>query len=173
MGLPPKAHPVLRCPPYRYTSKEGSKNGATVPQDRPTKGVTHHPDSASPTTFRGEMALTTGMRRQFIIACAAATVVNVAACDSLDLAAIDWDGDGVPDARDAFPVDPSEDTDSDGDGVGDNADAFPMDPARSDLADGDTDSDMGNENDNSPDDTSPPDTTPPPTDGGGRRKTPN
>ena len=111
------------------------------------------------------------------MACSA-TVATASGCDSLDLAAIDWDGDGVPDVRDAFPVDPSEDTDSDGDGVGDNADAFPMDPTRSDLTDGDTGNENNeppneNENDNSPGDTSPPDTTPPATGGGGRRKTPN
>ena len=113
-----------------------------------------------------------GIKRLFIMACAA-IAANVAGCGSLDLAAIDWDGDGIPDVRDAFPVDPSEDTDIAGDGVGDNADAFPMDPARSDLAAGDTGSETGNEEDNSPGDTSPPDTTPPSTDDGGRRKTPN
>jgi len=35
---------------------------------------------------------------------------------------LDRDGDGTPDADDAFPDDPSEDKDSDGDGVGDNSD---------------------------------------------------
>ncbi len=34
---------------------------------------------------------------------------------------VDTDGDGVPDADDAFPNDPTETKDSDGDGVGDNA----------------------------------------------------
>jgi hypothetical protein len=34
----------------------------------------------------------------------------------------DRDGDGTPDDKDAFPDDPSEDTDTDGDGVGDNSD---------------------------------------------------
>ena len=42
----------------------------------------------------------------------------------------DSDGDGVNDALDAFPNDPTETVDSDGDGVGDNRDAFPNDPAR-------------------------------------------
>lgn len=42
----------------------------------------------------------------------------------------DRDGDGVPDARDAFPDDPAETMDTDGDGIGDNADAFPNDPSR-------------------------------------------
>lgn len=135
------------------------------------------PIRRAPITFCGGIALSTGMRRLLIMACAA-TVANVAGCDSLDLAAIDWDGDGVPDVRDAFPVDPNETTDRDGDGVGDNADAFPMDPARSDPTDGDTGNENDpppndNENDNSPGDTSPPDTTPPPAGGGGRRKAPN
>ena len=60
------------------------------------------------------------------------------ACDSDD------DGDGVPDASDAFPLDTNETTDTDGDGFGNNADtdddgdgvsddedAFPLDPTRS------------------------------------------
>jgi hypothetical protein len=34
----------------------------------------------------------------------------------------DSDGDGTPDVFDAFPLDPSEDTDTDGDGIGDNVD---------------------------------------------------
>ena len=67
----------------------------------------------------------------------------------------DGDGDGVPDAEDAFPSDPAEWADADGDGLGDNADpdddddgmpdaweiehAFdPLDPAD---ADGDADGD--------------------------------
>jgi len=40
----------------------------------------------------------------------------------------DSDGDGVPDAIDAFPNDPTETTDTDGDGVGDVADIAPNDP---------------------------------------------
>jgi hypothetical protein len=35
---------------------------------------------------------------------------------------LDTDGDGVPDNLDAFPLDPTEDTDADGDGVGANTD---------------------------------------------------
>ena len=50
---------------------------------------------------------------------------------------VDTDGDGVDDADDAFPNDPSETMDSDADGVGDNADAFPNDPAESQDTDGD------------------------------------
>lgn len=51
----------------------------------------------------------------------------------IDLAGvvIDTDGDGVPDASDAFPNDPTEWSDQDGDGVGDNADVFPTDPTES------------------------------------------
>ena len=64
--------------------------------------------------------------------------------------ATDADGDGVSDASDAFPNDPSEsvdtdadgtgdnaDTDDDGDGVADESDAFPLDPAEVADADGD------------------------------------
>ena len=63
---------------------------------------------------------------------------------------IDMDDDGVADADDAFPNDPTETADSDGDGVGDNADpdrdgdgvanaddAFPMDATETADADGD------------------------------------
>jgi YVTN family beta-propeller protein len=46
------------------------------------------------------------------------------------LAPLDTDGDGVPDATDAFPNDPTEWADSDGDGHGDNSDAFPNDPTK-------------------------------------------
>ena len=50
---------------------------------------------------------------------------------------VDSDGDGIPDALDAFPDDPTEQSDSDGDGVGDNTDAFPADPTESVDSDGD------------------------------------
>ena len=53
------------------------------------------------------------------------------------LHSLDSDGDGVGDADDAFPNDPTETVDSDGDGVGDNADPFPNDP--SETADSDND----------------------------------
>ena len=49
----------------------------------------------------------------------------------------DTDGDGVDDASDAFPLDPSESADTDGDGVGDNGDAFPDDPSEWADSDGD------------------------------------
>ena len=50
---------------------------------------------------------------------------------------IDSDGDGVTDALDAFPTNPSESLDSDGDGVGDNTDEFPNIPDESVDSDGD------------------------------------
>lgn len=50
---------------------------------------------------------------------------------------IDSDGDGVTDALDAFPTNPSESLDSDGDGVGDNSDEFPSIPGESVDSDGD------------------------------------
>lgn len=49
----------------------------------------------------------------------------------------DFDGDGVPDESDVFPLDATEWLDSDGDGVGDNADAFPSDPTEWSDMDGD------------------------------------
>ncbi|MEM7217436.1 MAG: thrombospondin type 3 repeat-containing protein [Pseudomonadota bacterium] len=59
----------------------------------------------------------------------------------------DTDGDGVADAQDAFPNDPSETSDSDGDGVGDNADVFPTDA--NETADADSDG-VGDNGDNCP-----------------------
>lgn len=124
---------------------------------------------------------------------AAACCASMTACVSIDLNAIDWDGDGVPDVIDAFPVDPTANKDIDGDGIGDNGDAFPQDPNRGGLAtidsSGETDNeavpndngtvsndtDTGNANDNSSDESPPPDANPPSSDGGsgGRRKTRN
>jgi len=52
-------------------------------------------------------------------------------------AVTDTDGDGFPDASDAFPLDPTEWLDSDGDGVGDNSDEFPNDAGETVDADGD------------------------------------
>ena len=49
----------------------------------------------------------------------------------------DTDGDGVGDNADEFPTDPSEFIDNDGDGVGDNADAFDYDPTETQDTDGD------------------------------------
>ena len=49
----------------------------------------------------------------------------------------DSDGDGVANNADAFPLDSTETTDTDGDGVGDNADAFPSDPTETVDTDGD------------------------------------
>ncbi len=51
-------------------------------------------------------------------------------------AALDADGDGVPDLQDALPANPNETADADGDGVGDNADLC---PAGNDTMDGDGD----------------------------------
>jgi len=50
---------------------------------------------------------------------------------------LDADSDGVIDAYDAFPTDPSESKDSDNDGVGDNADVFPNDATETVDTDGD------------------------------------
>jgi hypothetical protein len=53
--------------------------------------------------------------------------------DTTNICAADADSDGVADADDAFPNDPSESADSDGDGVGDNADYAPNDPSVQDA----------------------------------------
>jgi len=60
--------------------------------------------------------------------------VNPQGCGPSDR---DSDGDGVNDAVDAFPNDPSETADSDRDGVGDNTDVFPTDPKEQVDSDGD------------------------------------
>ena len=62
---------------------------------------------------------------------------------------VDSDGDGVSDAQDDFPNDPTETRDSDGDGVGDNADAFPEDPTETVDTDGDG---VGDNADSDPED---------------------
>ncbi|HEX5789290.1 MAG TPA: ASPIC/UnbV domain-containing protein, partial [Woeseiaceae bacterium] len=49
----------------------------------------------------------------------------------------DDDNDGVLDATDRFPLDPTEWVDTDNDGVGNNSDAFPADAAEQYDADGD------------------------------------
>jgi subtilisin-like proprotein convertase family protein len=68
-----------------------------------------------------------------------------------DVCDADDDNDGVPDADDAFPFDPSETSDSDGDGVGDNADWAPNDSSESADSDGDG---VGDNEDQLPNDAS-------------------
>ena len=53
--------------------------------------------------------------------------VDLGAFEAIPLAE-DSDGDGVPDADDAFPDDPNESADSDNDGIGDNSDPDPNTP---------------------------------------------
>ena len=64
---------------------------------------------------------------------------------------VDSDGDGIEDARDAYPHDAMEWSDRDHDGTGDNADRFPDDPAE--VADSDNDG-VGDNADANPDDPS-------------------
>jgi hypothetical protein len=47
----------------------------------------------------------------------------------------DDDNDGIPDAKDAFPLDPAESLDTDGDGIGDNADTDDDNDGISDIVD--------------------------------------
>jgi hypothetical protein len=63
--------------------------------------------------------------------------------------ALDSDGDGYKDSRDAFPDDPNEWSDFDSDGVGDNSDAFPLNPDECSDSDGDG---IGDNSDEYPDD---------------------
>lgn len=79
----------------------------------------------------------------------------------------DFDGDGVPNAEDAFPFNPTESVDTDGDGIGNNADpdddndgvpdeedAFPLDETESVDTDGDgigNNADPDDDNDGVPD----------------------
>ena len=87
------------------------------------------------------------------------------------VAVTDRDGDGVPDALDAFPDDPAEWADFDGDGIGDRADpdddndgladvqdAFPNNPTEWVDTDGDgigNNADPDDDNDGIPDDQDP------------------
>lgn len=66
-----------------------------------------------------------------------ATLITGASSAASLASAPDSDGDGVSDAEDAFPDDPTETVDSDGDGTGDNSDAFPNDATEIADADGD------------------------------------
>jgi hypothetical protein len=74
-----------------------------------------------------------------------------AAWDDAVWGLVDSDDDGVDDANDPFPNDPTEWEDSDGDGVGDNSDAFPNDPKESYDSDGDG---IGDNSDIFPDESS-------------------
>ena len=63
-------------------------------------------------------------------------------CDTiLDSVDTDIDGDGVPNANDAFPLDSSESIDTDGDGIGNNADADDDNDGFSDIDEEDAGSD--------------------------------
>jgi len=68
-------------------------------------------------------------------ACMYAKKMNIKVDDDEVIAVDDEDGDGVPDAEDAFPDNPLETKDSDGDGVGDNMDIDPLDPSCSNEGD--------------------------------------
>ncbi len=78
----------------------------------------------------------------FVLIVIIAVVLSVGVT-TLSVSVRDADGDGVPDARDFFPTDPTEWDDTDGDGVGNNADIFPTDPAEFEDSDGDGVGDNG------------------------------
>ena len=66
----------------------------------------------------------------------------------------DSDGDGIGDNSDEYPNNENDWLDSDGDGIGDNLDAFPFDPQESEDSDGDgvgNNSDIDDDNDGVPD----------------------
>ena len=102
------------------------------------------------------------MEKRILILIIASIVITAAFCAFVSLninspddsIVVDSDNDGVPDAEDDLPSDPSEQNDSDGDGVGDNADKFPMDPAASVDSDDDGYPDRWNPGKNQSDSTS-------------------
>jgi hypothetical protein len=71
---------------------------------------------------------------------------------------IDSDEDGTDNCQDAFPLDPSEDTDTDGDGTGDNAEGYDsVDPSSSTDSDNDGVPDYLEDNTSDEDDDGTPD----------------
>ena len=89
-----------------------------------------------------------GVRGGLAAVAVAAVVLAAAWYASRGPGVIDSDRDGVPDALDAFPANPSQTEDSDGDGYGDNTDgdggdAFPEDSTEWQDSDGDGVGDNG------------------------------
>jgi len=109
------------------------------------------PDEAE-TSFVAPEVLTDGEKLTFTLTVRdAGGLSDVDACvvEITKPAAIDSDGDGVPDVEDAFPLDPNETMDTDGDGLGNNSDedddndgmpdaweiAYGLNPLKDDAAD--------------------------------------
>jgi len=94
-------------------------------------------------------------------------ICDIGAYEAGAIPVVDYDGDGVLDVNDAFPLDASESVDTDGDGIGNNADtdddgdnvldvndAFPLDASESVDTDGDgigNNADTDDDGDNVPD----------------------
>lgn len=70
-----------------------------------------------------------------LLMAALACAILAAGCNSR-VSLLDSDGDGVPNAFDAFPFDPNEWYDNDGDGIGDNADPDDDNDGVADILDG-------------------------------------
>jgi len=94
----------------------------------PAQGYWYHPENAS---ILKTVEITAGMNQLDVppFTVDIALLVTAAGAPDIDRDGqpnhldADDDNDGVPDDRDAFPLDPSEWADEDGDGIGDNLDA--------------------------------------------------
>jgi len=94
----------------------------------PAQGYWYHPENAS---ILKTVEITAGMNQLDVppFTVDIALLVTAAGAPDIDRDGqpnhldADDDNDGVPDDRDAFPLDPSEWADKDGDGIGDNLDA--------------------------------------------------
>jgi len=74
-----------------------------------------------PETPANQKAIEVHLKRYATAEYASATTIGI---NSISVATIDGDRDGVIDRNDAFPTDPLEDADSDSDGTGDNSDQY-------------------------------------------------
>ncbi|TQO37205.1 gliding motility-associated-like protein [Arenibacter algicola] len=136
---------ILTTAPYNWTIADNGKDCTAYDQD--LDGILDNVDNC-PTTSNADQA-------------------DNDVDGEGDVCDTDDDNDGTPDAEDAFPLDPTEDTDTDNDGTGDNADtdddndgtpdaedAFPLDPTEDTDTDNDgtgDNADTDDDNDGTPD----------------------